>query len=243
MMRGEDVRIVEGTSRQREMRAQLLADGAQHLGWKVGFGAAASRRTLDINDPLIGFLTDRTLLPPGPGDGPSVALGEWTRAIAEAEIAVRLGADLPPDASRAQALAAVASVAPAIELADIDITPGPEAVSDILAGDIFHRVVIIGDARATPHGWPAGELRAHVVHAAADGEATEVDIDDVEATAGATAEILQACARAGALLGPGLRAGDIVILGSVLPPLPMVPGDRFSCTLLGVPRISVVGTA
>jgi 2-keto-4-pentenoate hydratase len=242
MMNGEDVRLIEGAARQRDARAQLLEDGAQHLGWKAGFGTAAARLTLDISVPLIGFLTDRTLLVPQPDEGPTMPVGTWTRAIAEAEIAVRLGSDLSPGVSAEEALAAVASIAPAIELADIDITPAADAVSDILAGDIFHRAVMLGAARETPGGWPTGELRAHVVHESAEGAITEVDVEDVEAGPGTTAEVLQACARAAALVGPGLRAGDVVILGSVLPPVPMAPGDRFVHTLLGAPRISVVTT-
>ncbi len=241
-MNGEDVRLIEGAARQREARARLLADGAQHLGWKAGFGTAAARLTLDTAVPLIGFLTDRTLLMPQPDEAPAVSVGTWTRAIAEAEIAVRLGSDLSPGVGAEEALAAVASIAPAIELADIDITPAADAVSDILAGDIFHRAVMLGVARETPSGWPTDGLRAHVVHEPAEGAITEVGVEDVEAGPGTTAEVLQACARAAALVGPGLRAGDVVILGSVLPPVPMAPGDRFAYTLLGAPRISVVGT-
>ena len=241
-MSGSDARLIAGAARQREARARLLIDGAQHLGWKAGFGAQQGRRTLGISAPLIGYLTDRTVVHATPDAVPTVPVGGWTRAIAEAEIAVRLGADLATDAGPAEVRAAVASVAPAIELADIDIEPAADAVIDILAGNIFHRAVLLGVERRTPDGWPTGSLRAHVVHRPADGDRVEITVDDVEVGPGTTVEVLQACARAADLVGPGLRAGDVVILGSVMPPVPMAPGDRFVATLHGAPSLEVIGT-
>lgn len=241
-MREDDARIVHGAERQRTSRDRALAAGARHLGWKAGFGAQASRTTLGIDAPLVAFLTDRTVLQ-ADGPTPTVALGDWTRAIAEAEIAVRLGVDVGADAGAEEVLAAVAAVAPAVELADIDIAPAPDAVSDILAGCIFHRAVMLGEERPTPTGWPAGELRVRVVHERSAGERTESTIDDVEAFPGTTEEVLRACARMAALVGPGLRAGDVIILGSVLAPLPMAPGDRFVHELVGSAplRVEAVG--
>lgn len=235
----DDERLVRGAELQRRAREQMLADGAHHVGWKAGFGAQASRETLAIDAPLVGFLTDRSVLP-ADGSAPPIDLGGWTRAIAEAEIAVRIGSDLPSDVSEAEVLSAVVAVAPAIELADIDIPPSADAVSAILAGSIFHRAVMLGEERPTPAGWPSGELRARVLHESAGGVRTEVDVDDVEAFPGTTGEVLRTCARMAGMVGPGLRAGDVVILGSVLAPLPMAPGDRFAHTLVGSPTLEVL---
>lgn len=237
----DDERIIEGIRRQALAREALLAGGATHLGWKSGFGADASRLTLAIVRPLIGFLTTRTLVEPKTPEGPSVTLGDWSRAIVEAEVAVWLGADLAAGVSADEALAAVAGVAPAIELADIDVPLGPDAVADVLAGDIFHRVVMLGTKRPTLDGWPTGQLRAHIMHVPTGGDITEVEVDDVEALPGTTAEILVECAAIAALIGPGLRAGDVVILGSVMPPIPMAPGGRFAYELRGHGRLAVRG--
>lgn len=235
----DDARLIQGADLQRRARERMLADGARHVGWKAGFGAQASRETLAIDAPLVGFLTDRSVLP-ADGSAPPVDLGGWTRAIAEAEIAVRVGHDLPAEADESEVLAAVVAVAPAIELADIDIPPSAESVSAILAGSIFHRAVMLGEERATPGGWPAGELRVRVLHESADGVRTELEIDDVEAFPGTTGEVLRTCARMAGMVGPGLCAGDVVILGSVLAPIPMAPGDRFVHTLVGSPTLEVL---
>lgn len=236
---GEDPRVVEGLRRQRELLERMRSEGAQHLGWKAGFGSPAALSALALDAPLVGFLTDRTLLAPGPDGDATAGLDGWARPMAEAEVAVVLGADLPAAASEAECLAAVRSVAPAIELADLDLVPGPEQVTAILEGDIFHRGVVLGDARETPSGWPGASLRATVRHTPRDGEGTVTALEDVELVPGSAGAVLRACARAAADLGPGLRAGDVVILGSMVPPVPVAPGDRFEVELAGLRPVAV----
>src|SRR5215217_9577242 len=110
-----------------ELRAARLAAGDEHLGWKVGFGSAPAMEALGIDRPLAGFLTRGRLLP----DGARVAIGDWAAPALEPEIAVLVGDDL-----------GIAGLAAAIELADVHPPPtDPEAV---LAGNIFHRHVLLG---------------------------------------------------------------------------------------------------
>ncbi|HLA45684.1 MAG TPA: hypothetical protein VJZ27_19700, partial [Aggregatilineales bacterium] len=59
-----DSRIVQGMKKQLEIRRTRLESGIEPLGWKVGFGAPSALQNLNIDAPLIGFLTADTLLPP-----------------------------------------------------------------------------------------------------------------------------------------------------------------------------------
>ena len=236
-----DPRVVAGLGAQAELLTAMEASGARRIGWKAGFGAPAAMEAMGLDAPLVGFLTDRTLLTLGPGPAP-VMLDGWTRPMAEAEVAVVLATDLGPDEAPDTLLAAVGAVAPAIELADLDLAPSPDVVADILAGDIFHRHVLVGTSRPTPDGWPGRELRAEVRHVAADGQEVRTVIEDVEVGPGSAAAVLAACARGAAMVGPGLRRGDVVILGSMLPPVPVAPGERFAVTLDGMPSIEVALT-
>src|SRR5919112_1211896 len=116
-----------------ELRGERLAAGERAIGWKVGFGAPAAMEKLGTTQPLVGFLTDGTLL----ADGSSVEVGGWTAPILEAEIAVHVAADLGAGASPQDVREAIGGLGPAIELADIERPPAdPE---EILAGNIFHR--------------------------------------------------------------------------------------------------------
>ena len=239
MLGHDDARIGAGLAAQRTLFERFLAEGAAHIGWKTGFGSPVTLALLETDEPLIGFLTDRTLLTPTPGTDAPVSLAGWVRPMAEAEIAAILGADLPADASPEQALAAIGAVAPAIELADVSFPPGADVVTEILAGDIYHRHVLIGERRPTPSGWRAADLSATVHYHPADGGPVVTDVADVEVAPGPAVAGLLACARAAATLGPGLRRGDVVIMGSIVPLVPIERGERFEVRLLDLPPIAV----
>jgi 2-keto-4-pentenoate hydratase len=234
----DDERIIEGMAAQRALLEGLEREGAALIGYKAGFGAAGALQLLQVPAPLIGFLPDRTLLPMS-GDRPTgIDLSGWERPHAEAEVAVRLGRDLTPDMTAEEILASVASVAPAIELADLHIAPAAGEVALILAGDIFHRWLMIG----TPvlvDGWAAARPRMTVTHRAADGTETVHRVDDVEAVPGPAIAVLAECARMAPLLGRTPRAGDVVILGSVIPPLPVGPGEEYHVAFEGSAPLAV----
>src|SRR6185436_15137167 len=117
--------------------------GEKPIGWKVGFGAPAAMETLRITAPLIGHLTDRARLEPAS----KVSLAGWSKAAAEAEIAVFMGKDLPGGANRDAAKNAIAGIAPAIELADVDFPP--DDVEAILKGNIYQRHVLLAASGRT----------------------------------------------------------------------------------------------
>jgi 2-keto-4-pentenoate hydratase len=201
-----DPRIADGMRAQLGERRERLAAGERPLGWKVGFGSPESFELLSTDRPLVGFLTDRTLLEPGA----TVAIADWTAPVLEAEIAVRIGRS-----------GSIAAIAPAIELADIDRPP--RDVREILSGNIFHRHVLVGPfAVHEPSAVTARVLRDDVeVAATADPAAAT---GDVTAVVQLTAELLNAC-------GESLRAGELVITGAVVPPIPIVPGERYRVEL------------
>src|SRR4051812_4958465 len=136
----DDPRVRRGMERQLELRRRLLDDGARPIGWKLGLGTPAAMKQHGTTAPLVGFLTDRGLLE----SGSEIAIGGWVKPTAEPEIAVHIAADVPPDADHEAAAAAIGGLGVAIEVVDIE---GGE-VQEILAGDIFHRHVILGPASA-----------------------------------------------------------------------------------------------
>ncbi|HEY0279205.1 MAG TPA: hypothetical protein VGC32_13140, partial [Solirubrobacterales bacterium] len=84
-----DVPAVQaGMKRLLARRAELLAEGATPIGWKLAFGTSAAMEKLGTTGPLVGFLTDATLL----ADGAEVSVAGWTAPKLEPEIAIHLGA-------------------------------------------------------------------------------------------------------------------------------------------------------
>ena len=99
---------------------------------------------LRIAAPLSGYLMRQGLLP----SGALVNVKDWTQPIAEPEIAVRLGSYLKAGSSAAEARAAIASLTPAIELADLVFPATSENVDAVLAGNIYQRhVLLVSESR------------------------------------------------------------------------------------------------
>jgi 2-keto-4-pentenoate hydratase len=211
-----DPRIAEGMRAQMALRAKHLAEGARQIGWKVGFGAPAAMEKLKLTAPLVGFLLDRARL----ASGTAVSLANWQKPAAEAEIAVYLGRDLAAHASRDEAHAAIASIGPAIELADIDCPP--DDVRAILSGDIFQRHVLLGPRDATRSGARLDGLKARVTRSGADVPVPA----DLQANTGDLLDIVRHVADVAAAVADGLRAGEFIICGSLTPPMLLGRDER-----------------
>ena len=212
----EDPRIASGMERQLARRRERLTAGEKPIGWKVGFGAPAAMAKFGITAPLVGFLTDRALVQ----SGGTVDLAGWVKPVAEPEIAVHIGRDLPGGGDRQAAITAIAALGPAIELADME-TP-PEDVTAVLAGNIFQRHVVLGPHDAERAGGVTTGLLGRVFRNGAEIAATtelEANTGKVVDTVRHVADLLAAC-------GETLRAGEFIIAGSVVPPLFIEPGEQ-----------------
>lgn len=192
-----------------ELRARRLGAGETPIGWKLGFGSPAALERLGTTEPLVGFLTDRSLVEPGA----TVSLAGWGTPVLEPEIAIHVGDDL-----------GIGALGLAIELADLDAAVAdPEA---ILAGNIFHRAVVLGPERFASPDALAGRVEQN-------GEEVRAT-DDPQAATGELAALVR---RVGELLpryGAQLLPGDAIIAGSIVPPLEVAAGDRIRYELAPV---------
>ena len=211
-----DGRIARGMQAQLALRRRAIADGAQPIGWKVGFGAPAALAKFALTAPLIGFMLDRNVLAPGS----TVSLAGWIKPAAEPEIAVEIAADVPGGGSRAAAADAIGAIGPAIELADV--TFPPEDVEPILAGNIFHRHILLGRRDRTRGGGSTDGLRARVLR----NGAAHADTSDLEGNTGKLADIVRHVADVLAACGEQLKAGEVIIAGSVIAPIFIGGDDR-----------------
>lgn len=224
-MNREDGRIIEGMRRQAEAISESNA-GAGRLGWKAGFGTEATMSLIQTTQPLAGFLTDRTLL----DSGASVAIGNWGMPLIEAEVAVRVDTEVNPGDSPGDATAAIGAVAAAIELVDFGSI---EILEEILAGNIFHRQVLIGEFVELP---PEG-LDVIRISITANGE--ESDPVDPRDALGDLGTVVAALADQAGLTGESIKPGDIVITGAAVPPAPIAAGDLYEVAITGGSSTSV----
>ncbi|HEX7100698.1 MAG TPA: fumarylacetoacetate hydrolase family protein [Acidimicrobiia bacterium] len=224
-----DPRVQRGLRRQMERRADELAAGRRPIGWKAGFGAPAFLEKFHLDGPLVGYMTDGSLV----DNGATIDVSGWTNPVAEPEFAVWIGDDIPADATEHEVRRAIAAIAPAIELADVD--PPPEDIEEALAINIFHRGVILGDRDERRAGGHIEDLTATVTR---DGEAIEMP-DDLESLTGRIPDVVGHLAGLVAAIGEPVKGGDVIITGSIVPPLKLAPGVTVTYEVSGYPPLTV----
>ena len=226
----EDPRIKAGMTAQLAQRRSRIAAGEKPLGWKVGFGAPAAMEKLQLSAPLFGYLMQGALLP----SGATASVKGWTQPVAEPEIGARLGADLAPGSDAAAARAAIASLTPAIELADLEFSATDAEVEKILVRNIFQRHVLLSDKSRA--GGDTSGLSTRVFRRGKLAAETATP----EAITGKVADVLVHLADLLGAFGDRLRAGDLVICGSTVPP-PFIEADEteFNYTLAPIGDVSV----
>jgi 2-keto-4-pentenoate hydratase len=209
--------IVAGMGKLLARRAEVLDGGAAAIGWKLAFGTEVAMAKLGTTGPVVGFLTDATLLAPGD----EFSVDGWSAPKLEPEIAIHLG----PGGE------GVAGISPAIELADADRPP--TEIETVLAGDIYHRAVVLDrDATPTPLD--------HPVAARISREGKEIArTEDAEAEVGRTEQLAEWTVAYLRHFGIETAAGEVIISGSVVPLLDIAPGQRLRNEIVGVGALEV----
>jgi 2-keto-4-pentenoate hydratase len=141
---------------------------------------------------------------------------------------------VPGGAGREDVAAAIDALAPAIELVDLS---GPaDDVEEMLATNIFHRAVVLGD-------WDEGRAGAGLEGITLDVEGHDVAGADPTAVLGDLVEVVRRVADALADAGETLRAGQFVICGSVVAAFRVQPGERVRCAFSALGDVEVELTA
>ena len=225
----EDPRIKSGMQQQLRWRRELLAAGKKPLGWKLAFGGPAALERLHTNAPLVGFLMADAVVE----TGSTISFAGWKKPAAEPELTVYLGKDLPPGADRKTTMDAIAGLGPAIEVADVD-HPSDD-VEGTLARNIYQRHVVLGGCDTTHAGGALPGLNARVLRNGAEMANTS----EFEALTG---ELITIVAHVAILLShfaETLRAGEIIIAGSITPPIWVAPGESIGFHLEPLAPISI----
>jgi 2-keto-4-pentenoate hydratase len=192
------VSVERGTTAMLVRRRERLAQGAEPIGWKIGFNVSAAQEKLGIDGPVVGFLSTDGLHE----DGAEVSL-DGGPVVIESEVAVEIG----PDGR------SIAALLPALEVADQPDLD--QDVETILAGNIFHRAVAFGPRVETPT--PGGGrilVNGEVEHSMAPAE-----------TGAHLEQMVEVVRRRLAAVDEDLLPGQRIITGILAPPHLAQPGD------------------
>ncbi len=200
-----------GYAAQREVADALGA--VPPAGFKIGATTRQMQSYLGLSGPAAGFVARENL-------HATPAMLRFTDLLApgvECEVGLRLGADLPPGpCTRERAAAAVADVFAAIEIVEKRYTDLAELGTPALIADqVFHRAGVLGAPAREWRGADLGAIKGRMtVDGALRGEGAGADL------LGHPFEALAwlAGSPAAEVFG-GLKAGQVVFLGSVTPPI------------------------
>jgi 2-keto-4-pentenoate hydratase len=207
-------------------------------GFKIGATAQRMQAYLGLTEPAVGFMPREGLL----ASGASVPWSDLLNPGVECEIAVRLARDLPAGhCNLTQAADAVGAVLAAIEIVENRYGPPPAGdlqtlgTPTLIADQVYHARAVLG---APPPGWRTMDLQSI---------AGRITVDDEERGAGHGRDLLGHPLQALAWLAAtpviqafgGLRAGQVVMLGSVTPPIWLEAPCRVTVVFEGLPAAEV----
>lgn len=206
---------------QDRLREALVARGERVIGWKAGFTSGATQKMFDTDEPVCGFLLASGVFT----SGSEVPCSRFAAVVVEAEVAFVMKHDLAgPGVTPPRALQAVEGALPALELVDFRYTGKPVA-SDLIADGVYANAIVLGTALT------------RVAHLDLALEGLVYEMNGAIAATNTAAEVLGSPANSLAWIanqlggrGLGLRAGDLVMSGSVSALLRPRPGDAIRAT-------------
>jgi 2-oxo-3-hexenedioate decarboxylase/2-keto-4-pentenoate hydratase len=215
---------------QAEAHRLLSAAGQGALaGWKIGCTTPVMQRFLDIPSPCAGGMLAATMFR---GEG-ALEHRRLIKPAVECEIAVRLGADLPAGGApwtQASVAPAVAACMAAIELVDDRYADYRSlGTPTLIADDFFHVGCVLAPEVADWRRLDIPALRGETrINGAGVGEGRGGDV------MGHPFAALAWLANLLAGQGRALRAGQIVLTGSVVETRWVQPGDRVEIAIEGL---------
>lgn len=214
------------------MLARRTAAGEIVVGKKIGVTSAAVMNMLNVHQPDFGFLTDRMMYATSAEVPVSRAL---IAPRAEGEIAFVLKHDLAgPGVTNADVIRATDFVMPCFEIVDSRITDWKIKIEDTIADNASCGVVVLGDHAVKP---TALELSTCGIVVSLNGEIVSTGAG--AAALGSPVNCVTWLANTLGAHGIELKAGEVILSGSLVPLQPVKAGDSMHLVIGGMGHCSV----
>lgn len=221
--------LEEAYNLQDELRDALVKRGERILGWKAGFTGRGARQAFGVDHPVCGFLLASGVF----ATGEQVPLSRFAQLAVEVETAFVMKKDLAgPGVAPAAALLAVEGAVAALELVDTRFTGKPMA-ADVVADGVFANAIVLGQPLTSVTGLDLAlegvvyELNGQVM---ATNTAAEVLGNPLNSLAWIANHL--------GSRGLGLKAGDVVMSGSISTLLRPKAGDVVSARFTRLGSVS-----
>ena len=227
---GRRLELAEAYRLQDQLREALLARGERLAGWKAAFTNRTAQEANQLAEPGCAFLLASGVL----ASGAEVPFARFSTLAVEAEVALVMRRELAgPGVTPARAATAVEGALPALELVDFRYSGKPVG-TDVIAEGVYAVAIVLGGAVTPITGLDLaleGLVYEHSGALAATNTAAEVMGNPLNSLAWVANHL--------GARGLGLRAGDIVMTGSVSKLLRPKAGDTVRATYTRLGSVSV----
>ena len=208
--------------------ARRISRGEKRIGMKLGFTSRAKMIQMGVDDLVWGRLTDQMLIE----DGGAISMSSYVHPRAEPEIAFLLSKPLGGNPSVPEALAAVAAVAPAMEIIDSRYENFRFDLCDVVADNTSASGLVLG-----PWVGPPPDI---------SNLGTVLEVNGIPREIGSTAAILGHPARAlvtgarlSAAAGEPLEAGWIIMAGAATAAVALERGNYVRTEIEGLGSVAL----
>jgi 2-oxo-hept-3-ene-1,7-dioate hydratase len=230
---GVETTLEEAYAVQRLGAELKMAEGAKHLGYKVGLTTPEAQAALGTREPNYGHLMDDRVHE----DGARLPAASFMTPRVEMELAFVLSKPLQgPDIGIAEVIAATAYVMPAIELCAFR-THLPRKLIDTIADNGASSGVVTGEQRFAPSDI---DLKTVVGTLRRNGQTEASGVSAV--VMGNPAASVAWLANKLSSQGRRLEAGQLILTGAFAGPIPVSAGDAVLADFGDLGEISIAFT-
>lgn len=220
--------VTEAYAIQAQSVGRRLGRGEKLVGVKMGLTSRAKMAQVGVDEVIWGRLTDAMRLE----EGAPLSRARYVHPRIEPELAFLLKSSIEGEVTAAEALAAVAAIAPAMEIIDSRYRNFKFALGDVIADNSSSSGFVIG-----PWADPAQDFSNLGLVMEVDGRA--VEMGSTAAILGDPIRSLVAAARlAGPALG-GLKAGWIVLAGGATAAYSLSVGQTVRTVMQNLGSVSI----
>ncbi len=229
--RHADITIDDAYRIQQRLNTRRIDAGERIIGKKIGVTSAAVMNMLGVYQPDFGMLTDGMVY----NEGEAIPANTLIQPKAEGEIAFVLKKDLiGPGVTGADVLAATEGVMACFEIVDSRIKDWKIKIQDTVADNASCGVFVLGDKLVDPRGV---DLNTCGMILEKNGEIVATGAG--AAALGAPVNAVAWLANTLGTRGIPLKAGEVILSGSLAIMVPVKAGDSLRVTIGGIGGCSV----
>ena len=227
-----DIKVEDSYEISKVMTENRVAAGEKVIGKKIGLTSKVVQNMLGVGQPDFGFLTDGMAY----SQGEEMPISEkLIQPKAEGEIAFIMKRDvMGPGLTVADIMAATECVMPCFEVVDSRVENWKIKIQDTGADNASCGLFVLGDQAVSPRS-----IDLRTVGMVVEKNGSVISTGAGAAALGSPVNCVTWLANMMGQFGIPLKAGEVILSGSLVPMEPVVAGDYMSVSIGGIGNASV----